>query len=112
MMFGIAFGHPAAGLTVAGDRPPFEAGRVQAPELPGAALDQRLDLEIVFPHRPVPQVLWQPGDEEIRRFEDVPVGGNDKFLLRHGGDLLRWDDIPRSRGGRTEPPSRATLAGS
>jgi hypothetical protein len=47
---------------------------VQAPEDPGAALDERLDLEVVLPDSSIPQVLGEAGDEQIRRFEDVPVG--------------------------------------
>ena len=109
MIVGVALGHPPAGLAVARDRPPLEAGRVQPPELAGPALDQRLDLEVVLPHPPVPQVLWQAGDEEVGGFEDVPVGGDDKLLLCHGGDLPTRGRDPRSRGGRTEPPSRGTL---
>ena len=84
---GVALGHPAARLAVAGDRPPLEPGRVQAPEDPGPALDQRLDLEVVLPDPPVPQVLGQAGGEEVGGLEDVPVGGDDELLRCHGCDL-------------------------
>ena len=60
---------------------------MQSPEDPGPALDERLDLEVVFPDRPVPQVLGQAGDEEVGGLEDVTVGGDDKLLLCHGCDL-------------------------
>ena len=85
--FGVALGHPPARLAVPGDRPPLEPGRVQSPEDPGPTLDERLDLEVVLPDRPVPQVLGQTGDEEVGGLEDVPVGGNDELLLCHGCDL-------------------------
>ena len=39
---GVAFGHPAAGLTVAGDRPSFEAGRVQAPDTRPSVVPMRV----------------------------------------------------------------------
>ena len=84
---GVALGHPAARLAVAGDRPPLEPGRVQSPEDPGPALDQRLDLEVVLPDPPVPQVLGQAGGEEVGGLEDVPVGGDDELVLCHGCDL-------------------------
>ena len=78
---GVALGHPPARLAVAGDRPALEPGRVQPPEDPGPALDQRLDLEVLLPHAPVPQVLRQAGHEQIGGLQDVPVGGDDKLLL-------------------------------
>ena len=87
--FGVPLGHAAARLAVAGDRPPFEAGRVQSAEDPGPALDERLYLKIVLPHSPVPQMLGQPGDEQIGRLENVPIGRHDKLFLRHDRDLLR-----------------------
>ena len=81
---GIAFGHPPARLPVPGDRPSLEPGRVKSPEDPGPALDEGLDLEVVLPDPAVPQVLGQAGDEEVGRFEDVSVGGNDELRLCHG----------------------------
>ncbi len=48
---GVTLGRSPAGLAVAGDRPALEARRVQAPEDPGAALDERLDLEVLLPDR-------------------------------------------------------------
>ena len=84
---GVALGHPPARLAVPGDRPALEPGRVQSPEYPGSALDERLNLEVVLPHSPVPQVLGQAGDEEIGGLQDVPVGGNDELRLCHGRDL-------------------------
>ena len=90
---GIALGHAATGLAVPRDGPALEPGRVQAPEDPSAPFDQRLDLEVLFPDAPVPQVLGQARDKEVRRFQDVPVGGDDKGLVRHvlsfGPDLGR-----------------------
>jgi hypothetical protein len=65
-------------VSVAGDGPPLEAGRVQSAEDAGAALHQRFDLEVVLPDPALPQVLRQAGDEEIRGLEDVPVGGDDE----------------------------------
>ena len=109
---GVALGHPAARLTVAGDRPPLEAGRVQPPEDPGPALDERLDLEVVLPDRPVPQVLGQAGDEEVGGLEDVPVGGDDKLLLCHGCDLPalgRKISIPDDRPGAHAVPCARSL---
>jgi hypothetical protein len=84
---GVALGHSTSGLTVPGDRPPFEPGSMQSPEDPGPALDEGLDLEVVLPHGPVAQVLGQAGDEEVGRLEDVAVGGDDELLLCHGCDL-------------------------
>ena len=80
---GVTLGHPAPRLAVARDRPTFEPGGVQAPELPRPTFDQRLDLEVVLPDPTVPQVLGQAGDEEVGGLEDVPVGGDDKGLVRH-----------------------------
>ena len=80
---GVALGHPPAGLAVARDGPPVEAGCVQAAEDPRPALDERLDLEVVLPDAAVAQVLGQAGDEEVRGLEDVPVGRDDKGLVRH-----------------------------
>ena len=77
----------AARLPVAGDRPSLEPGRVQPPEDPGPALDQRLDLEVVLPDPSVPKVLGQSGGEEVGGLEDVPVGGHDKLVLCHSCDL-------------------------
>ena len=60
-MLGVALGHPAAGLAVAGDRPALVPRRVQLAEDARAALDERLDLEVLFPDRAVAQVLRQAG---------------------------------------------------
>ena len=46
---GVALGHAPSRLAVAGDRPSLESGCVQPSELPGAALYERLDLEVVLP---------------------------------------------------------------
>ncbi len=80
---GVALGHASAGLAVAGDRPALEAGRVQAPEDPRTAFDERFDLEVVLPHAAVAQVLGEAGDEEVGGLQDVPVGRDDKGLVRH-----------------------------
>jgi len=56
---------------------------VELAEDPGAALDQRLDLEVLLPHRAVPQVLREAGLEEVDRLEDVPVRGHDEGLFGH-----------------------------
>jgi hypothetical protein len=69
---------------------------VQLPEDAGAALDQRLDLEVLLPHAAVAQVLRQPGAEEIGRLEDVAVGGDDEVLLRHA---VRPPDATAPAGG-------------
>jgi hypothetical protein len=61
----VALGDPAACLAVPGDRPALEPWRVQSPEDPGPVLDERLDLEVVLPDRPVAQVLGQAGDEQV-----------------------------------------------
>jgi hypothetical protein len=81
---GITLGHAPTGLPVARDGPALEAGRVQAAELGGAALHERLDLEVVLPDAAVAQMLREPGDEEVGRLQDVPVGGDDKLLRCHG----------------------------
>ena len=86
---GVALGHPPPGLAVPGDRPPLEARCVQAPEDPGPALDQGLDLEVVLPDAPVPQMLGQPGGEQVGGLEDVAVGGYDKLVVCHGVTFLR-----------------------
>src|SRR6185369_14293073 len=50
----------------------------------GAALDEGLDLEVLFPHRAVAQVLRQTGLEEVGRLEDVAVGRDHETLsFRH-----------------------------
>ncbi len=69
---------------------PSKPGVCSRPEEARAALDERLDLEVVLPDPAVAQVLRQAGDEEIGGFEDVPVGGNDKLLLCHGCALPAW----------------------
>jgi hypothetical protein len=56
---------------------------VQPPEDPGAPLDERLDLEVLFPDCSIPEVLRQAGEEQIRRLEEVTVGRNNEFLRRH-----------------------------
>ena len=108
----VALGHPAACLTVAGDRPPLEAGSVEPAEDPGPALDERLDLEVVFPDGAVAQVLGQAGREEVGGLEDVPVGGDDKLRLCHGCDLPargRKISIPDDRQGAHAVPCFSTL---
>ena len=80
---GVTFGGPTVGLAVARDRPALEARSVQAPEDAGAALDERLDLEVLLPDRAVAEVLRQARPEEVRRFEEVPVPGDDEVLVRH-----------------------------
>ena len=84
----IALGHPPAGLPVARDRPAVETGRVQPPEDPCAALHHGLDLEVLFPHPAIAQLLGQARLEEVGRLQDVAVGGDDYVIL--GGD----DEIP------------------
>src|SRR3984957_1260164 len=101
IILGVALGHAAVRLGVARDRPPLEPRRVQPPEDPRPSLDEWLDLEVVLPDRPIPQVGRQPGDEEIGWLEDVAVGRNDEFFLRHGDDLLRCDAMPRARTSKT-----------
>ena len=107
--FRVTLGHAAARLAVPGDRPPFEAGRVQPPEDPGPALDERLYLEVVLPHGPVPQMRGQPGDEQIGRLENVPIGGNDKLFLRHDRDLPAWGRATPLSNARRARRARATL---
>ena len=82
-VLGVAFRHAPAGLAVPGDRPALVARRVQLPEDPGAALDERLDLEVLLPHRAVAQVLREAGAEQVGGLEEVPVGGDDEVLHRH-----------------------------
>jgi hypothetical protein len=82
--FGVALGHPPARLAVARDCPALETGGVQPAELGGAALHDRLDLEIVLPDSAVPQVLREAGREEVGGLQDVPVSGDDELLLSHG----------------------------
>jgi hypothetical protein len=79
----VAFGHPPAGLAIAGDRPPLEPRAVQAPKDARAALDERLDLEVLFPDRAIAQVRREAGDEQVGRLQDVPVCRDDEVLLRH-----------------------------
>jgi hypothetical protein len=60
---------------------------VEAPEDAGAALDERLDLEVLLPDGAVPQVLRESGLEDVRRLEEVPVGRDDEVLVRPCGAL-------------------------
>ena len=85
-VLGISLGCPPPGLAVAGDRPALESRRVQAPEDPGAALDKRLDLEVLLPHRAVAEVLGQARDKQVRRLEEVAVAGDDEILRGHRCD--------------------------
>lgn len=61
----ITLRHPPTGLAVPGNRPTLEPGRVQPTEDPGGALDKGLDLEVLFPHSAVAQVLREEGTEEV-----------------------------------------------
>ena len=79
---GIALGRAPAGLAVAGDRPALVAGGVQPPEDGGAALDERLDLEVLLPHRPIAEVLGEAGLEQVDGLEEVPVARDDEVLRR------------------------------
>ena len=111
-MLGVALGHPAARLAVAGDRPALEPGRVQAPEDPGAALDERLDLEVLLPDAAVPQVLREAGDEEVGGLEDVPVGGDDKVASAvMVVTFLRWTRDPSSSRNTSSRTARSAFAG-
>ena len=51
-------------------------------KIAGAALDERLDLEVLFPDRAVAQVLREAGAEQVGGLEEVPVGGDDEVLLQ------------------------------
>ena len=62
---------------------PSYPGVCSLPEDAGAALDERLDLEVLLPHRAVPQVLREAGAEQVGGLEEVPVGRDDEVLLRH-----------------------------
>ena len=68
---------------------------MQLPEDPRAALDERLDLEVFFPDRPIAQVLREPGHEQVGRLEQVPVGRDDEVagFAKSGmvGDLSAWE---------------------
>ncbi len=79
-LLGIAFGRAALRLAIPGDRPALVARRVQPPEDARAALDERLDLEVLFPDRAVAQVLRQPRDEQVGGLEEMPVRGHDEIL--------------------------------
>ena len=87
-MLGVAFRHAPAGLAIPRDRPAFVARRVQLAEDRGAALDERLDLEVFLPHRAIAQVLRQAGAEQVGGLEEVPVRGDDEVLVDHGVTLL------------------------
>ncbi len=110
--FGVALGHPAARLAVARNGPPLEAGRVQPAELGGAALHERIDLEVVLPDAAVPQILREAGHEEVGGFEDVPVSGDDKLVRCHGCALpargRKIDDRARRVRGTLSTDSRPT----
>ena len=77
---GVALRGAPAGLAVARDRPSLEARRVQTPEDARAALDERLDLEVLLPDRAVAQVLGKAGAEQVGRLEDVAVGRDDEAV--------------------------------
>ena len=95
-VLGVTFGHPPAGLAIPGDRPALVPRRVQLPEDAGAAFDERLDLEVFFPDRAVPQVLRQARAEQVGGLEEVPVRGDDKVLRSPSAScecaFLRWTD--------------------
>jgi hypothetical protein len=82
-VLGVALRRAPARLAVPRDRPALETGRVEAAEDAGAVLDERLDLEVLFPHRTVAEVLREAGLEEVDRFEQVPVPGDDEVRVRH-----------------------------
>ena len=44
------------------------------------SLDERVDFEVLLPEPAVPQVLRQPGPEQVGRLDDVPVGGDNKVI--------------------------------
>jgi hypothetical protein len=70
---GIAFGHPAAGLAITRDRPPLEPRCMQPAEDSRPTLHEWLDLEVLLPHGPVPQVLREAGAEEVGGLQEVSV---------------------------------------
>jgi hypothetical protein len=100
-VFRITFRHPAPGLAVARDGPALVPGRVQLPEDPGAALDERLDLEVFLPDRAVAQVLREARAKEVGGLEEVPVRRDDEILLGHRCDLPA-----RRRGSERDPTVR------
>ena len=82
-LFGIAFWHPTTRLAVTRDGPALESRSVQAAKDPGPTFNERLDLEVLFPHGAIPQMLRKTGDEQVGRLEEMPVGGDDEWLPRH-----------------------------
>ena len=80
---GVAGVRGAVEVAVPRHRPPFEARRADTREVAHAALDERLDLEVLFPEAAIAQVRRQARAEQIRRFDDVAVGGEHKILLGH-----------------------------
>jgi hypothetical protein len=80
---GVALRHAPTGLAVTRDRPTLEARCVQPAEDPSPALDEWLDLEVLFPDAAVAQVFGQARLEKIGRFENMSVSGDDKGLVLH-----------------------------
>ena len=60
--------------------PALEARRVQLPEVGIRLAPERRRLEVLFPDRELAQVPRQATDEQIRRFDEVPVRGDDEIL--------------------------------
>ena len=89
-------------------RPALEAGRVEVAEDPDPSFDQRLDLEVLLPHRPVREVLGQAGQEQVGGLEEVPIRRDDKGLSASSvmpSSLLRasGDAEARPHGKRDQP---------
>ncbi len=80
---GVALRHASTGLAVARDRPSLEPGRVEPAEDARPTLDEWLDLEVLFPDTAVAQVFRQARLEQVGRFENVSVSGDDKGLVLH-----------------------------
>ncbi len=69
----VALGCTPARLAVARDRPALVPRGVQAAKHTSAALDERLDLEVLLPHGAIAQMPRKPLAEEVGGFEEVPV---------------------------------------
>jgi hypothetical protein len=53
---------------------------MQTSELADAAFDEGLDLEVLFPNRPLPEMLWKASFEQVSWLQNVPICGDNEFL--------------------------------
>src|ERR1019366_6162645 len=75
-------------MAVPGVGPTLEPGGVELAEMGIAVLPQGLDLKVLLPDSVLPQVLRKTGDEQVRRFDEMSVCGDDEILSHDSVTLL------------------------